>query len=366
MFQKIFILVAICAFHTSLFAQQQPATENPTQILTDEFQQKIDKSKPTQMKKPHGLLFPKWQRPGLGIILNLQGGQVQTSDFSGLSISDNAIFEFNGIAGLRNLPIIPGNPGLYISPEIAYGKGFRVSEGFDTERYDRWWYGGSVTALNGPIKLSLGVHQGIVDWASSSIDDSKVIQGSGNIGVRIIPLLNIHNDMVMRVYYSDEFKDPTSREFNNWLYAHTRMRLFNLSIKAGPGVKFVTFYNESSKNKGSLSYGKVQGSADIFWKLGMDMHGNYVFNDSLSSFQDRSVSDQLPLQTSNSGAEDVILPKDTLDYTFFIGARNLFDGLTVGWKYNIRILNALERDGDKQVSKEHGVHFTYSLNVNGV
>ena len=144
------------------------------------------------------------------------------------------------------------------------------------------------------------------------------------------------------------------------------MRLFNLSIKAGPGVKFVTFYNESSKNKGSLSYGKVQGSADIFWKLGMDMHGNYVFNDSLSSFQDRSVSDQLPLQTSNSGAEDVILPKDTLDYTFFIGARNLFDGLTVGWKYNIRILNALERDGDKQVSKEHGVHFTYSLNVNGV
>ncbi len=368
MWNKLITIVALCVFQLNLMAQNEelPTNQKPTDKILNMKQVKSAAKKQKKQDNRRQILFPDWKQPGFGVLLNLQGGRVGTSNFSGESISKNSILEVNGIAGLRNLPIFPGNPGLYVSPEVAYGKGFRFTDGFDTEQYSRWWYGSGVTALNGPIKATIGLHQGIVNWDTSSIPDSKVIQGNINLGLKVIPLLNVHNDMTMRVYYSDSFDDPTFREFDNWTYAHAKMKPFNLSIKAGPGYKYLTYYNPAGKTKGSLTYGKIQGAADIFWKLGMDMYGNYVFNDSLSGLPAQSVSDQLPLQTSSTGAEEVILPRDTLDYTFFIGARNLVDGLTVGWKYNIRILNALERDGDKQISKESGIHFSYSLNVNGV
>ena len=127
MFHKFLtIIAAVCMLQTNLFAQDVKVQEGAKDLEPQTKNYLIDQAK--KMPKRGGLLFPEWKRPGLGIILNLQGGQVQTSDFSGISIGDNAIYEANGIAGLRNLPIVPGNPGLYVSPQIAYGRGFRFTD----------------------------------------------------------------------------------------------------------------------------------------------------------------------------------------------------------------------------------------------
>ena len=310
--------------------------------------------------------FPSWDAPGIGIDLRTVGGFSHGSQFGEEGFNNEFAAELGLSAGIRNLPLLPGT--LYASAHFLWARGLRraslLSLNEENLFFKRYWGGGGVTYLYRYIKNSVSFGLGAIDFDVDSVVDTRLFIFSNDFGVKLIPLISEHLQFEFKRYFSESYNEPSANDYNFWLYTAMQLNfLIDLDFRVGPGFRYVeTFVNDQKDKTGTASYLKSFLNIDIFGPIAADGSAYYVFNDDIHLNSAQNISDRLPNQDIQAPVADVFLPRDTLDVSFFAGVRGLFSGLNVGWRYNMRIAHALEReDQTRQFSRNSGYEINYSL-----
>ncbi|NQU65827.1 MAG: hypothetical protein HQ517_16325, partial [SAR324 cluster bacterium] len=142
--------------------------------------------------------------------------------------------------------------------------------------------------------------------------------------------------------------------------------VLNSHLNFGPGYTDVNLFGQSGNdwlktNSGKTEYFLAIGGMDFFWKFKLDARAKYVF-DSIGQFDGTVAKTDLPTDNISDPGSLATLPNDSLEYDFFIGAKQIFGGLGFGWKYYVLILNYQEQgDKKRETLTDQGYSVTYSL-----
>ncbi len=316
-----------------------------------------------------GVFFPSWNAPSLGVDLSTVGGIAHSSRFGEEGFNDDVSGELGLSARIRNLPMIPGL--LYGTAHFLYARGLRRAALFSlsekNQLFNRYWGGGGVTVLWNHFKNAFSISLGSIDFDDKSLTDSKLFIIENDFGIKLLPLISQHLAFNYQRFYTEEYREPSADDTNFWLYTAIKVDfMIDLDFRVGPGVRYVQTYDQQQEvtNKGTATYLKSFLDVSIFGPLVADGSAYYVFNDDIHLSGIRDNADRLPNQDIQSSSSDEFLSRDTLDLSFFAGVRGLINGLNVGWRYNMRIKNALEReDKNREFSRYSGFEFNYKLSL---
>ena len=326
--------------------------------LSPEKTTQADGSKQSSKKKTSDLskhLFPSWGQRKFRVSAAPVMGYRQSSQKNDVGTIDRIETEGGLAAGVYNINIIPGNPGLSLSPYGGYTWGYRREsyEGiFDTDAqgsgYNRLWYGLEGSFTYKWLKETLGLEKGDIKYDT----DFERVQSNLvwlDSGILVLPFLSAHYKYTYRTVFRNSKDELYYKESDNWVYASMFFDLMNFQLNLGPGFSNATQYdgiNFKEIATGQTSYFLARAHADIFWKIGLNAQARYIFK--AAEFQPSPGVSQLPTQGLNDPSVITSLPTNSWDIYGFLGARNILFGLGFGYQYTLKILDYGDKVGEQR------------------
>jgi hypothetical protein len=302
-------------------------------------------------------IFPSWGQRKFRVSVAPLMGYRQTKQTNDEGSIDRIETEGGIAAGVYNINIIPGNPGLSLSPYGGYTWGYRresnegiFDAGAEGSGYNRLWYGLEGSFTYKWLKETLGLEKGDIKYDT----DFERVQSNLvwlDSGVLILPFLSGHYKYTYRTVFRDSKDELYYKESDNWVYASMFFDVMNFQLNLGPGFSSATQYSSLDFKEiatGETTYFLARAHADIFWKIGLNAQARYIF--SAADFLPSPEVSQLPTQGLNDPSVITSLPTNSWDVYAFVGARNIFFGLGFGYQYTLKILdygNALGEQRDQ-------------------
>lgn len=323
------------------------------------------------------LFFPDWPSPNLGLsvrpILGLAWDTVRVSvEKPGVGQEERSFEALSIEGGLRlgvqNIPVVPGNPGLSISPYVgyAYGKRFVLSEsdGVEDVTYHRIMVGETTAVRIKMFRYALGLHYGRIFGDRSLTKTSNQVEIIQDFGLKTTRRTSVHTTVLVGRVYAERFGVFAVQYTDVWL--HLKWNPFlSLSVDLGPGRDFIWYpVNEQSA---SNTYARALLGWDIFGSFGLSGRLQYEIAADFSGPARESASvassDELrePLQDLGTSAHRLGRIEDAASFLFFAGLRNLLFGVSFGYISRYEVLNTFERAGTRKVSSTQGLGFYAGL-----
>lgn len=340
--------------------------------------------RPNSQQEPssgQSAFFPDWPVASFDYDFDpITGFQTQSSSAGGI----NTLSTYSEIglgAGLSNIPIPGGNPGVTLSPQAATTFGNitsateqngttnnqsanfqRSTGGLDIHIYYQWF------------RYRLGVTSGLIDYQNNDdaqFADARTIRLINEPAVLILPswlaLLTVDYSQL----WSDDYGHPELKETDTFLHTRKSFELLKLWVDAGPGVSVMQRRDplnpadpsrSFSYTSGQSTYAMATAGAHLFWKIGASMRMKYIIAAS-SDIDDRFASVLIPDKKVSNPTAVNALPEDTFEQSFSIGASNIFMGLGVVWQYQRTVYGfTAAGDGTREVSNQ-GYSVTFSLGL---
>ena len=300
-------------------------------------------------------LFPSWGQRSFRLALDPVAGYRQSTLKNDVGTIDRVETEGGIAGGLYNINIIPGNPGLSLTPYAGYTWGYRrESYGglLDSDAQDsgftRLWYGLEGAFTYRWFKETVGLEKGDIryDTDFDRVQSNLVWLDSG---ILILPFLSGHYKYTYRNIFRDNQDEQYYKESDNWIYASIFFDLMNFQLNLGPGFSNATQYSSVDFTEiatGQTSYFLARAHADIVWKIGLSAQARYIF--SAADFQPSPDVSQLPTQGLNDPSVITSLPTNSWDIYAFVGARNILFGLGFGYQYTLKILDYGDAVGEQR------------------
>jgi hypothetical protein len=325
------------------------------------------------------LLFPDWGHGAFDFSISPIAGfrSRQHTAATDQKIS-SATTEAGAAVALKNIPVIPGNPGLGASPYLGYAVGHhyeRASGGeLPTESlssgFNRLWYGMDATAYLAWYRHTLGVGRGVLTY-DKHFPKLQSMNIHNDAGIMVLPHFSAHYTLDLLTVYRERASAPLSKEQDHWLHGRLFTDFVNFSIDFGPGVTYTSLYNETSGTEETAKSGDYTTSyllalmnSDLFWRFYATARVKYLINvdESLTTKMNNFI--QLPTQGVNDSNTHEVMPEDSLDASFFIGANRLIGPVGGGFYYTTLVLNNSEKNGrEREVYHQQGyvVNFSFSF-----
>jgi hypothetical protein len=320
-----------------------------------------DRTKKNHKRQDRSSLFPDWSPDGFDWTVGpVLASQVATSERDDVKVQTTA-FELGLRAGVTGVPLVPGNPGATVGVAATYAAGTfseRTTSDADpggetyTTRSTRSL--GEVTArvYAGCYRHTLALSRGRLEYAEK--DDLQIppvqsLAVTNDMGVLIIPWISEHLTWRNTRAFSTKFARPFLTEDDFWLHTRLQAEMLSLLFDIGPGFTLSTEYSAEDAEKevlakGRTDYVKLLSSANLFWKVGAALAAKYVYNsteEELGELADRRLPDQ-ELGQQNRLAP----PEDSLLLSAFIGVRDVFAGLGLGYHYNMQVYHMGDEPDD--------------------
>lgn len=317
--------------------------------------------------------FPPWLP--YRMIFSLQpilGAGVSSDSVGGVNTT-RVMSEFGAAIGVNAISLVSGNPGLYVSPEIAYAVGTDNREtevdGNKTEEdssFTRRLIGADFHILYYFYRHILGIKFGKLEYSGDLDDEVNTFSLYNDFGFLILPFLSAHLSLDYLTIYESKMSDPMHEEKDHWVHASVFFEFLNSNLDFGPGFTMIDVYSKTNNewNKvtsGQSDYFLAKGRMDLFWKLYFSASAKYVYN-APKEYNGDIAKMHLPVSDVSDPKAYTTIPEDSMEYDIFIGGHNLIGGLGFGWKYHEMIFNYNEKDGKERSSKkDQGYTVSYTL-----
>lgn len=313
-------------------------------------------------------LFPKWERRGfdwdIAPILAFKAG----TNTSGGTTTTSTSAETGVRAGLKDIPLIPGNPGAGagVKAGVAFGDTAAVTTIDETGereksnvKYQRVFGGVSATGYYKFVKQELGFEKAKLEYDDKVKTVVQQIGVDHDLGLLVMTWLSAHHTLNYSRAFNDQASEPFLVMQDHWLHTRIFTDFLQFAFDLGPGATFADEYGYDTAGKhekqatGRTDYFQMLTRFHIFWKLGASGRAKYIYNSSeekLGGYSGvRLPGDDLDQPSS------VTQPEDSFQGSFFLGISDLFYRISVGWRYNVEISNLSEKDGKKKsVTRDSG------------
>lgn len=330
----------------------------------------------TEKQSSASQCFPDWSTPEfqLRLVPILGFNSLKSKDAQG---RDTSVYssELGIEAALDGVPLLPGNPGVYLTPYMTFAGGKRLLSGyrgaednatsFETKNYTRTVVG---LGLQVPIKFykhSLSVEKGKLFFKKEAGSNIESWEVSNDFGLMVLSNLSAHLTHTYTKAYQVNWSNPLLVMDDLWLHGRMSFAFLSMFFDMGPGVMFYDTYQIAQSDTGTYNYArtdklarsrveylKADAGLHLFWKLGATAGMQYIYRVSEEErLQDLAV--RLPRDGLNQSRSIFNQPEDTLRGYLFLGLQNIFSGVGLGWQYNYEMLNA-SNSKDHQIESNHG------------
>ncbi len=325
-------------------------------------------------KRPpsHSAFFPPWGVPGFDWHLAPVAGLRYASDTAADGTTEQtATSELGARAGLADIPIMPGNPGLGLG--IGALEAWGVVTNGDTANsalpktvtYKRMVGSVGLTGYYGCLREALTFDRGRIAYSDQGHTLVQTAHGNADTGVLILAWLSGHYTFDYLRVFGEQFNQPLLIQTDHWLHGRVTANLLHFAFDLGPGVTIATETEPSPasgpavSSSGQADYVKAQTSMHLFWKLGASGSAKYYIDSTatdLGTYADTRLPEQDLAQQS-----DVIEPADSVQAQVFLGLTNVIAGLGFGYHYDLQILN-LGRHGGRErlTTRDSGIGMTFA------
>ena len=319
--------------------------------------------------KSNSHLFPDWPTPsfgwGLSPVLGFRYRSVTTKEGG---TKDETTSEIGGMGHLRGIPLIPGNAGWYIEPDVGYVLGrvdlLDAEEGqLEDYTYKRGWAGVDNQILLGFYKHTLGINRGSKIFEKGFADRIDTLRLKNDFGFLILPFFSSHyTNKYLWLYQGGWGETPSLTENDNWVHGRLFTGFMSFFLDVGPGVTFLEEDLDLVTNRARTDYVLAKSQLIPFWKLTLMARAKYYFNstgDEFGSYASANIPDEGLHDPPDLGA-----PEDSMSVSTLVGLPNLFLGLGIGWRYNLLVLNLSKKHNrERETYKNHGFVVTFSLSL---
>jgi len=356
---------------TSYSKRKQRTKRNPRSKPKQNSENTEEESEPEQPSP----FFPDWPTPDFNFGASPIIGMKYQVDADEASTTRTMQSEIGLMGFVSGIGLWPGNPGLYLKPEVGYVWG-RLDGEVETrgepkpvninDTYQRSWGGLTFT-----IPIYFYRHQTHISVGRKLFNkttDSNLYSFTlmNDFGVLILPWISGHYTHTLLQSMHKEFSaDPFSEEQDHWLHARFSPGFLSFFADIGPGFTVInqTFNQDTDSEReitGKVDYLLLKTGLNPFWKFYASGYAKYVY-DSDQKEIGSNAGTRLPDQ-SIYDAPAVAMPEDSLYASIVFGVDRLIGGLGVGWRYNIQILNMSEKNNtERKRTEDNGLIVSYSL-----
>lgn len=308
-------------------------------------------------------LLPDWPTPEFGVSFRPVFGFSTVSSSAGGATVRSTQTEAGLGFGVNNIPLVPSNPGFYISPHIEYAMGSNlvtevngVDSSADAQTFDRWFYGANMTTLYKFVKYELGLNYGSLNFDKSDSLEARETNQFGfvnDLGILVIPYFSAHYRLAGTKVYPETMDELNYDSIDHWIHGKLFASTMNFHLAFGPGFTATDYWtvpgDDDTMSSVFASYFKATTAFDIFWKLGFSGYSKYIISNDDEEFA--GYLGRLPSENLNDAPENKALAADTLNTSIFFGLRDLIAGLGLGWRYNVLIVNSSNETTDEEDPK---------------
>jgi hypothetical protein len=329
-------------------------------------------SKAQAPQQRSGILLPDWGTPQFGVTASpVVGFRYQYDSESKVASS---MMEIGLNLGVQGIPLYAGNPGFYVEPYAGYaiGQAFVAPSIGDTKTgtFHRPWGGVRVPLLVRFYKHTLDVNYAQIK--GELVDTRKTLGVQSDNAFLILPFLSAHYTFSYEKSAADTMSDVLAETYDQWYHARLFTRVLGAYLDMGPGVTFRKTYSQqeiladslvSVEGNSTTTYAKAIGGADIISNiLGAEIQAKYV----LSSKIDGTITydaARSPVEDLGAAERKLGVPDDYFYASAFLGLKRVFGNMGIGWRYNVDVVNAMERHGvrNTQTSQGFGVHYAVRM-----
>ncbi len=309
-------------------------------------------------------LFPDWNPPKFKLLVRPVGGQSFYKD--PLSGDDVRITEVGIGMQVKNIPIIPGNPGLVFSPAGTYAYGLYNQSGEGTDDFSRFWVGATAHLYFNSLRFKFGGYVG--KWRQRSDDtadfETNLHSYQAGVALKVNKKNHIAWDADYRRQFTLEFDLPTLTEIDQWLYWDASMKFLKMHLRFGPGVKSTRIFDPPGEeiDKGNAFFLRASSSFQI-WNLVSGSFGAvYIIDDNYDAEIFANQPYRTPFQSRKGAFYDIALGEGTLDIHTRVNLSNLTPGVSLYLLYNHRIYDAFDSD-DRRHERGFSIGGGYALPI---
>ena len=262
-------------------------------------------------------------------------------------------------AGLSDISLWPGNPGLALSIEAgqAWGASATVLDAEDgrtteTDDYTRTLAGVKLTAYYQYVRQQLGYQRGRLaysDKAHTLVQSSEI---QHDLGLLVLSWLSVHHTYTYLRAFGATYGDPLLVQHDQWVHTRLFTQFLSLYLDMGPGFTRATEYglDGAEAAKGQSEDLRFLTGMHLFWKFVAAGQAKYVYHASTEELGTLAGT-RLPGEDLNQLSQ-VVLPEDSMNGMLFLGLRDILYGLSVGWQYNVEILHLSSKGDTKRETRE--------------
>ena len=313
-------------------------------------------------------MFPNWGTPEFSWYLDPIIGLRFTKNTNDTGTTDTVTSEIGAAIGLNGVPVIPLNPGLFLSPSVGKAWG-SVDSKFGGEttsvKYQRTFGALQFTVPIYWYRHTLKISRGVKEYSVDTFSKLQSFSVMNDFAVLFVPWISGHLTHTYLKAFQNKFSEPALLENDYWLHGRFATSILSFYIDLGPGFTVTKEYSLADGThqevaNGQIDYFKFLTGLHLFWKFGMTGQAKYIYKTTDNNLG-QYASQLLPDEGLNKPREQS-MPEDSLAASLFLGARNIIAGLGFGWQYNLQILNMSEKDGKKkETTKDQGYTFTYDV-----
>lgn len=280
-------------------------------------------------------ILPPWSPPAPFISVQ----PTMSFQYEGVRLNDRALQVYTnykyGAQASTLFPLIPGNPGFFIGPQIGYQRSIHSSEitfWKDNTFYDH--YLGKIRLITLFYFVWWELHGGMGLINLENRTDLNYFYELGNHwGIKETRYLSTHLVWIHQRFYDHIKKEHVLTQTINQLDLFERLNLpfLNWHLDAGPGASFL--YDVKSDALYKTYYVLAKTYKDFFWGIFAAYRFLYTFYSDLSP----SLAIPTPPLSSPMAIETASQPDDSYHSLLTIGKKGLFGFLNVHYFWSYRV-----------------------------
>ena len=234
--------------------------------------------------------FPSWGRPGWDWHFNPIVAYQMASETTPAGTEETNTEEIGLHAGLTEIPLVPGNPGvgLGVGGVAAWGLTSNLTTANGTESatipYRREVGTVGLTGYYGWVREELDLLRGRLEY----LDQEHTMVQSAHVkldnGLLVLSWFSAHYTYEYLRAFTDQYDDPFLVQQDHWIHGRFTTDILNFFVDLGPGVTYATVYQPVPTGgtqegaNGTTDYVKALTGLHLFWKLGATAQAKYVFD----------------------------------------------------------------------------------------
>lgn len=325
-------------------------------------------------KEQKSYFFPDWPAPKLDFSVSpVLGVQFTHENKRALDITTSTqTLELGVQGGLYGVPLVQGNPGLYIEPFAGYVYGMvnRSSSVTSTSEeakenakaltgngsYNRFFGGASAPIYYNALRQTFKLAAGTV--ASDFVEEQNSLQFKSDTALLVVPFVSTHYTYSASNLYGATYDKRTYTEHDNWLHARIFTTFLDAYFDFGPGYTQSRMWSATpgiAHADVNFTYLRGRTGMEFFsWLVG-DAEVKYIImSDKLPAAE--VVRARFPTESLNVPSSPLSPPVDSVLVTAFLGVPNVFGGVGIGWRYDLQIYSFSEKNGaSKEVKSDSSI-----------